>query len=78
MLWSGKGKFSDYAMDFSPKQDNLMYAIISYGIKAAKEADFPDLAKKIEKENFIAEDIRNEMGYVYAEPVKQKNEYHIL
>lgn len=78
VLWSGKGRFADYAMDFSPKQDNLMYAIISYGMKAAKDADFPDLAQKIEKENFIAEDIRNEMSSVYDEPVKQKNEYHIL
>ncbi len=57
VLWSGKGRFADYAMDFSPKQDNLMYAIISYGMKAAKDADFSDLAQKIEKENFIAEDI---------------------
>lgn len=61
VLWSGKGNMTEYAADLTPKQDNLMYAIIEYGLKATKEADFPDLAEKIENENYIAEDIRQEM-----------------
>ena len=61
VLWCGKGKFADYAMDFSPKQNALMCAILDYGAKSTREADFPDLAEKIDTEYYISEDIREEM-----------------
>lgn len=72
-LWSGKGNMAEYAADLTPKQDNLMYAIIEYGLKATKEADFPDLAKKIENENYIAEGIRQEMPECDFEPDIYRN-----
>lgn len=78
VLWCGKGKFADYAMDFSPKQNALMCAILDYGAKSAWEADFPDLANKIDTEYFIAEDIRQEMGEGEPEAIKQKNDYFSL
>ena len=77
-LWCGKGKFADYAMDFSPKQNALMCAILDYGAKSAREADFADLADKIDNEYFICSDIREEMGEVETEPIKQKNDYMSL
>lgn len=61
VLWCGKGKFADYAMDFSAKQNALMCAILDYGAKSAREAGFPDLAEKIDNEYFICSDIREEM-----------------
>lgn len=72
-LWSGKGNMAEYAADLTPKQDNLMYAIIEYGLKATKEADFPDLAQKIENENYIAEGIRQEMPECDFEPDIYRN-----
>lgn len=75
VLWSGKGNMAEYAADLTPKQDNLMYAIIEYGLKATKEADFPDLARKIEKENYIAEAIQQEMPESISKPVRGKNDY---
>lgn len=78
VLWCGKGKFADYAMDFSPKQNALMCAILDYGAKSAREADFPDLADKIDNEYFICSDIREEIGEVDPGLVKRKNDYHIL
>ena len=75
VLWCGKGKFADYAMDFSPKQNALMCAILDYGAKSAREADFPDLADKIDNEYFICSDIRKEMGEVEPEPIRKENDY---
>lgn len=75
VLWCGKGKFSDYAMDFSTKQNALMCAILDYGAKCTREADFPDLADKIDNEYFICSDIREEMGEISSEPVKRNNDY---
>lgn len=74
-LWCGKGKFADYAMEFSPKQNALMCAILDYGAKSAREADFPDLAEKIDNEYFICSDIREEMGEVEPEPIRRENDY---
>lgn len=76
VLWSGKGNMAEYAADLSPKQDNLMYAIIEYGLKATKEANFPDLAEKIENENHIAEGIRQEMPETLSAPAKNKGSYY--
>lgn len=75
VLWCGKGKLADYAMDFSTKQNALMCAILDYGAKSAREADFPDLADKIDNEYFICSDIREEMGEISSEPVKRNNDY---
>ncbi len=58
VLWCGKGKFADYAMDFSSKQSDLMRAILDYGAKSARKADSHDLADKIGNEYFICSDIR--------------------
>ena len=74
-LWCGKGNFADYAMDFSTKQNALMCAILDYGAKSAREADFPDLADKIDTEYFICSDIREEMGKVEPEPIRRENDY---
>lgn len=76
VLWSGKGNMAEYAADLTPKQDNLMYAIIEYGLKATKEADFPDLAEKIENENYIAEDIRQEMPETLSAPSRNRGSYY--
>lgn len=75
VLWCGKGKFADYAMDFSPKQNALMCAILDYGAKSAREADFLEIAEKIDTEYYIAEDIREEMLKIEPE---QKNDYLTL
>lgn len=75
VLWCGKGKFADYAMDFSPKQNALMCAILDYGAKSAREADFLEIAEKIDTEYYIAEDIRKEMLEIEPE---QKNDYLTL
>lgn len=77
VLWRGKGNMAEYAADLTPKQDNLMYAIIEYGLKATKEADFPDLAKKIENENYIAEGIRQEMPESLSAPSRNKDSYYV-
>lgn len=74
-LWCGKGKFADYCADFTPKQNALMCAILDYGAKCTREANFPDLADKIDNEYFIADGIREEMIPVEPEPIKQKNNY---
>lgn len=74
-LWCGKGKFADYCADFTPKQNALMCAILDYGSNCAREANFPDLAKKIDTEYYISEDIQREMIPVEPEPMKQKNNY---
>lgn len=74
-LWCGKGKFAEYCADFTPKQNALMCAILDYGAKSAREADFPDLADKIDTEYYITDDIREEMIPVEPEPIKQKNNY---
>lgn len=76
VLWSGKGNMAEYAADLTPKQDNLMYAIIEYGLKATKEANFPDLAEKIENENHIAEGIRQEMPETFSAPSMNKGSYY--
>lgn len=69
---------ADYAMDFSPKQNALMCAILDYGAKSAREVDFHDLADKIDNEYLICSDIWKEMGEVESEPIKQKNYYPTL
>ena len=74
-LWCGKGKFADYCADFTSKQNALMCAILDYGAKCTREANFPDLADKIDNEYFIADGIREEMIPVEPEPIKQKNNY---
>lgn len=74
VFWCGKGKFADYAMDFSSKQSTLMCAILDYGAKSTREVDLHDLADKIDTEYFICSDIREEMGEVESEPIKQKND----
>lgn len=78
VLWCGKEKFADYAMDFSPKQNALMCAILDYGAKSAHEADFPDLADKIDNEYFICSDIREEMVAVETKTMQHKNDYPSL
>lgn len=52
-----------------------MCAILDYGAKCTREADFPDLADKIDNEYFIAEGIRKEMIPVEPESMKPKNNY---
>ena len=74
-LWCGKGKFADYCAEFTTKQSTLMCAILDYGAKCTREANFPDLAEKIDTEYYIAEDIREEM--VTVEPVNHKNDYPV-
>ncbi len=74
-LWCGKDKFAEYCAKFTPKQNVLMCAILDYGSKCAKEADFPDLAEKIDKEFFIAEGIREEMRKL--EPIRRENDYPV-
>ncbi len=66
-LWCGKDKFAEYCAKFTPKQNVLMCAILDYGSKFAKEADFPDLADKIDSEYFICSDIQKEMGMLISE-----------
>lgn len=78
VLWCGKGKFADYAMDFSAKQNALMCAILDYGAKSAREADFSDLAEKIDNEYFICSDIREEMIAVEPKTLQHKNDYPSL
>lgn len=78
VLWCGKGKFADYAMDFSSKQNALMCAILDHGAKSTREADFHDLADKIDTEYFICSDIREEMGEVEPEPIRRENDYQTL
>lgn len=73
-MWCGKDKYAEYCAKFTPKQNVLMCAILDYGSKCAREADFPDLAEKIDKEFFIAEDIRKEMVAIEYEPTKSSNE----
>lgn len=68
---------AEYAADLTPKQDNLMYAIIEYGLKATKEADFPDLSKKIENENYIAEGIRQEMPETLSASARNRGSYYV-
>lgn len=77
VLWCGKGKFADYAMDFSPKQNALMCAILDYGAKSAREADFPDLAEKIDTEYFISEDIREKLELIEPKTVQPGKDYYI-
>ena len=77
-LWCGKGKFAEYCADFTPKQNALMCAILDYGSNCAREANFPNLAEKIDTEYYIAEDIRNEMIQIEYKSVKQKSDYSSL
>lgn len=77
VLWCGKGKFADYAMDFSSKQNALMRAILDYGAKSAREANFPDLTNKIDTEYFISEDIRHEMELTELD-LKTRTDYFTL
>ena len=72
-LWCGKGKFADYCADFTPKQNALMCAILDYGAKCTREADFPDLAEKIDTEYYIVEDIRKEMITIEYNSIRQKD-----
>ncbi|MCM1479871.1 MAG: hypothetical protein NC085_09210 [Muribaculaceae bacterium] len=77
-LWCGKGKFAEYCADFTPKQNQLMNAILDYGAKSARTANFPDLADKIDTEYFICGDIREEMGVAEPKAVQHKNNYPSL
>ncbi|MCM1062214.1 MAG: hypothetical protein NC452_18270, partial [Eubacterium sp.] len=72
-LWCRKGKFAEYCADFTPKQNQLMNAILDYGAKSARTANFPDLADKIDTEYFISDDIREEM--IPLEPEKHQKEH---
>lgn len=75
-LWCGKGKFADYCADFTSKQNALMCAILDYGAKCTREADFPDLAKKIDNEYYIVDDIREEMGFIEPNAVQPGKDYY--
>ncbi|MCM1380687.1 MAG: hypothetical protein NC192_02030, partial [Muribaculaceae bacterium] len=78
-LWCGKGKFAEYCADFTPKQNQLMNAILDYGAKSARTANFPDLAEKIDTEYFICGDIREEMGEIELTSKKlQKIQQHSI
>ena len=61
VLWCGKGRLAKYCADFTSEQQTLMCAILNYGSKCADEANFPNLARKIDEEYCISDDIMSEM-----------------
>ena len=67
VLWCGKGRFTKYCADFTSEQQALMCAILNYGSKCADEANFPDLARKIDEEYCISDDIMSEMQELMPE-----------
>ena len=77
-IWCRKGKFAEYCAELTTKQSTLMCAILDYGAKCTREAEFPDLADKIDTKYYITEDIRQEMLPVEPDPVKHENSNPIL
>ena len=67
VLWCGKDSFAKYCADFTSEQQALMCAILNYGLNCADEANFSDLARKIDEEYCISDDIMSEMQELMPE-----------